>query len=617
MRGVTAKLKSSRMEMPSNVLDALTTPAAYKVCRLLRASEFAKFGADRGLKVDEGRLRKLEQLGLFKPLLRIRQPDVTYKIETRDDETFRFLGELTDDEVWDGETRVELGSFGFYPHVVADWREHGLIWSPHDGLSPHDAEIDAERERHVAYYSEFQIWDLMDVVTDLTVRVSADNALDALGGLSGNHEDLEKNIAQIALDAVARRDQRRFRNAFALFAQLISDRYYSQTQSDGRQMTMSYDGTFHDWSWDAYASAWTPDETLAAFKLDKASSEWLHGQLCFERSVRNPLHAWRGLTRFVAVRERKRLKGDALLAETLAEMADMLRRFHSDAFGELLPDPDHTGFRRDAAAPPVGPDDPYRALELVVNSFRLNPKPQLVLIVEGQTEEVVLPEIFERWHGVTPMRYGIQLRNMHGVGNATGTKKDTLSALWRLVDFLHAQQTVALVLLDREGLAGRNIGTGLKSAPSIHFPDRMVTRKEYVKLWNRCFELDNFSDSEIAAAMTVLSGVTIRGPELKPCRVPPQKGVKAVTLERIFEARAGRPLNKVELARTLVEAMFATTTKRTPQSRPIIRFLEFAARTAALNHQPTMEDSWERNQRSGYLGALRPGAASRRKKRPT
>lgn len=604
------------MRMPVDVLTALTSPAGYKVCRLLRGPEFAKFGMARGLKVDEVRLRKLERLGLFKPFLRIRRNDEVRKIETLPGNLCRDLGPVEEGEEWTGETRIELLGFGFYPHVVASWIEDGVLWSPFDGPSEHDGEIDAEPARHTAYYSEFQIWDLMLVLQQMDFTLHAENALDEAGEPNGHHDLRTAQMVEIVRDAIAARARPNFREMYGLLAQLISDRFYPQTQTDGRQITTSVDGTFHHWNWDDYARAWTPHETIAAFELDRETSAQWHSQLCGEQAHHNPLHAWRALTLFVASAERKRLKGAALLAETLAEMAEMLRRLHEEAFGEILPDQRDTRFpRKELTVPAPEDDDPYAALELVANTFHVNPKPRLVLIVEGETEDAAIPNIFFRWFGATAARFGIQLRNMHGVGNATGDKKDRRSALWRLVDFLHAQQTVALVLLDNEGLAGTHIAQGLRNARSIHVPDRMVTRPDYIKLWARCFELDNFSNTEIARALSAQAGAAFKPTEIEACRSKPAPKTKAVTLGSVFEGRTGRGLDKVALARHLVEIMFAQETRRKIKSRPIVRFLEFAAEKARLNHQPTLDSRREENQRSGYFGALHPSARRRRRRK--
>lgn len=442
------------MKIPTNILDLLTDAAAYKIKRLVLASEFANFCKARGEHVDKERLLKLEQLGLLKPLLRIRRPDDVRKIETIDATSYRDLGSVQEGEVWKGETRTELLQFGFRPDIVASWREHGLIWSPFDdGPSPHDNEIEADPERFEAYYSEFQIWDLRWVLSSLNITVSADNALNGDGTRNDNHKNLAEDIAELAMHAIARRNLPNFRTAYGLFAQMISDRFYVLTQGDERLITISKNTDFHEWEWQDYARTWTPDEIVKLFYLNQTTSTKIESQLSAERRMINPLNAWSALTCFVALSQRKELKGKALMAETLGEMAEMHRLFHHLAFGIKLPDANEMWFLRGGLVPAPVADDPYRALEWVTNRFHLNPKPKLVLIIEGQTEEAVIPVIFGRWFGVPTARCGIQLRSMHGVGNATGSKRDGMSALWRLVDFLHAQQTIALVLLDREGLA--------------------------------------------------------------------------------------------------------------------------------------------------------------------
>lgn len=585
------------MEMPKNVFEALTQGSPYKVQRLLRASEFAEFCTKRDHPVTTDRLRKLEQLGLFLPLLRIRKPDIKVKIERIDETHYHDLGDLQEDEAWTGEIRVELGQFDFHPEYVASWRENGLAWSPFDGPSEHDAEIDTDPRRHEAYYSVYQIWDLVWRLSMLTCKVSVESALNPDGTLSTHLDDLAGRFATWAKEAVDGKDQPRFRRPYGLFAQLISDRFYPETQSDGRLITISQDGSFHGWDWGVYVKDWTPGAVTSLFGIDQKASEQIASQAAAEAHMSNPMDAWRDLIQFIAMERRKQLKGKALYAETLSEMARMHRLFHEIAYGEKLSDPRDTPASRWRGATSVD-DDPYRLLELVANEYHLNPKPKLVLIVEGETEAAVIPLLFERWFGAPMARFGIQLRNMHGVGNATGGKKDVSSALWRIVDFLHAQQTIALVLFDREGLAAKNIGKGLREAVSVFSPHRRVTRRDYVKLWKLCFELDNFSNTELAAAMTELSGVKFRSRDLKPCRATDNK---PVPLAAVYEALTQQPLDKVALGRLLIERLLYRP-PAVAERRPIVKFLMFAADRAQRNHQPLTEDIWEANQRSGWVG---------------
>jgi phage tail protein X len=257
-------------------------------------------------------------------------------------------------------------------------------------------------------------------------------------------------------------------------------------------------------------------------------------------------------------------------------------------------------------------------LELVANDFGINPKPQAVLFIEGATEMTVVPLIFEEIYAANPNVFGIELVSLGGISNATGGKHSSFSALWRLVDYLHHHQTISFVLLDNEGLAPKNVGVGLPSAHSIHFPDRRATRKNYVKLWKLSFEMDNFNDAELARALTEYSQrkAKFSPADVKQCRESARtatKNKKVRTLDVLYTERTGRNLNKPQFGRTLVRSMFDAATKRKPEHRPIARFLDKLAGLAARNHQPVTHAMWEYNQRSGHLGTLRPGAVSRRK----
>ena len=229
-----------------------------------------------------------------------------------------------------------------------------------------------------------------------------------------------------------------------------------------------------------------------------------------------------------------------------------------------------------------------------------------------------MPLIFDKVYAALPNVFGIELVSLEGVSNATGGKDSSFSALWRLIDYLHHHQTVAFVLLDNEGLAPTNIGVGLPSAHSIHFPDRRATRKNYVKLWKLSFEMDNFNDAELARALNEYSQgkVDFSAADVKQCRESAKtaaKNKKIRTLDVLYTERTGKNLNKPQFGMVLVKLMFDPATKRKPQHRPIVKFLDKVAGLAARNHQPITHAMWEYNQRSGHLGTLKPGAVSRRK----
>ncbi|AZI35290.1 hypothetical protein NT2_17_00120 [Caenibius tardaugens NBRC 16725] len=605
------------MRLPSDLLSVLIEHDAFRVCRLMRAAEFASFCKERNVNIDVTRLRRFERLGVFRPMMRIYKSDLTVKLE-RTADGLRHLGALEDGETWAGETRVEMAQFDPTTHYAANWREHGLIWAPGQGDWLHASSIDAEPQRHEAYYSRFQIYPLAHVVSALTLHVHLELAALPDGTVDPDWgHSLVAQCGDLAADTVRSFQTVHNDQTKAALAQVLANRFYFKTQSDGRRTTISQ---FQDWDWYDYARSWRPDSVLAAFEIDEEASKWSYERVDLDWSHVDPIAKWYSLARFVAVEKRKRLKGDALHALTIREMAEMFRLFHREAFGQDLKPLGEVGVHVIVRIPDVDPeDDPLRALEFVANDFGVNAKPQLVLFVEGETEQTVLPILYERLWSAPASRFGIEILSLGGVDNAAGGREAPFSAMWRLVDYLHHHQTMAFVLLDNEGLASRNVKNGLAKANSVHSRDRKATRRDMIKIWRTSFEFENFSDTELAGTLNRLAGKDcFARADLAHCRASmragPKKGQPLATLERLYAERTGDRLCKPDLGRLLVDLVFSATTRRKPENRPISRFLQRVGDRASLNHQPSTHEYWELNQASGYLGSLRPAGRVRKRK---
>ena len=100
------------MPKPDHIAQLLIDREAYRVCRLMPQREFVSFCRNRNINVSDERLRRLERVKLFYPVLRIYRFDITHKVEFLDlGNRYRDFGELRDDEVWTGDTRPELAGF--------------------------------------------------------------------------------------------------------------------------------------------------------------------------------------------------------------------------------------------------------------------------------------------------------------------------------------------------------------------------------------------------------------------------------------------------------------------------------------------------------------------------
>ncbi|HLO75370.1 MAG TPA: TOPRIM nucleotidyl transferase/hydrolase domain-containing protein [Magnetospirillum sp.] len=609
------------MRFPEQFTNILIDREGFRACPLLSQSEFIRLCRDCGMSVDLTRLQKLERLGLFFPVLRIYRPDIKIKVEYVDGgRRYRDLGPLEEGENWTGDTISELAEFGFGARYIRGWREEGFAWDPRVVASSHMESIETESRRHEAYFSRFQIYDLDFLLNSLTLHVQmewslGDDGSPAKRRTAYNNASMAKHVKDI-IETL--RDGRHGDIAAAL-CQLVSDRYFPKTQTDERRITLSSSLDFHKWDWYAFCREWDASQALIPFDMSAKDLNGLYDGLTTITNHVDPIEAWHPLTRFIRVEKRKKLKGDALKAVIFREMARMLAFAYRDRFGEGLPDQDEIGRQIFIKIPDIRPeDDPLRTLELVANDFGLNPKPQLVLLIEGETEETVIPIIVDKIWATSLGVIGVELVNLKGVANATGPKKgNDHSALWRFIDYHHHHQTIVMVLMDNEGNASEKLAKRLTSASSLHFPDRRVTRRNYVKLWKLSFELDNFSDTELALALTSFSGALFTAKDVSGCRQaaknPPRNGGKLLTIGSLFRDRTGHDLDKPEFAKTLIDLMLDPSCRRSPGKRPIVQYLDKVIERASRNHQPTTQAMWEYNQRTGYLGTLKPGAAARRK----
>jgi len=116
---------------------------------------------------------------------------------------------------------------------------------------------------------------------------------------------------------------------------------------------------------------------------------------------------------------------------------------------------------------------------------------------------------------------------------------------------IHTEQ-LFFVLLDNEGRSQKTRSRLLK-AQSL-YGNRKVTREDYIKLWDKNIELDNFSDKEIAEAMSSISenGIEFIAHQIEEVRRSfGKKHYKK--LEQVYSERNQGALNKPLLMDSLVK----------------------------------------------------------------
>lgn len=572
-------------------------------CRLLSTSRFVKYCKDRGIWVSKEQLERFEELGLFHPVARTikpreenEHPHVWAKVKYTDGNR-TYVGRLEEGEAWDGEVERLLTGFDFGKPYVYEWLERGLLWDP---LSlPFRSWGSYKNEgRMESYYSVFQCYHLHNLIKQTTLVGRAEIRI------SYGEEEIQqqaKDTVKRAQEMISRcREGVKGENA-VIICQAISNRYFPQTQTDQRTIRISGFGGGPEPDWHEYRRGWDAETVLSELGSSTDELKRLQEKIAFDANMIDPLEKWYGLVSFVSVEQKKRLKGDALFAQSLYSMEHMLRLFFEDLTGERLPAPDESPMWTPGRLYGEGvPENELDYLELLTNHYSLNPRPKLILVVEGAGELEQFPRLIEEFFGYSLQRAGIDIQRLEGIGEFTSRR------LERFIDDHHDKQTYVFIVLDNEGNASAKKDSLIKQR-SRYFPKRAITSSDLVYLWDRSVEFDNFTHAEIAQAMTeVGKGLYIFTPEqIAKCESSFGRG-KGDPLSRLFEEKTEYGLNKRELLRVLFDMIISNAEAEMGDDgggkRPVTRMLLEVVELAATNYQPVTSDIRRINQESGYLG---------------
>ena len=567
------------LTIPAHAGRAIVKTGAVIACSLLGTDRFVTFCNERGLSIDRERLIRFERLGLFSPIFRVREP------------------------------QEDVSPFYIPVRNGNDWFAKGWAWDT-TGI-PSTFEVPEHNDRtQEGYYSIFQLDYLHIVLSEMTIRIQLDSYLDSAKDKTIDWQKRGERWMQHAESCSKSLLVHEYRRSKALLCQFISNRYFPETQGDQRIIQIG-GGYYSDnwisvsgsgWDWHEEVRNWNPVAVESLFDLTPEKLRHAYEGLALAQSSCDPLSSWYQLTQFVSMQERRRLKGDALRAETLRVGSHMLRLLHKDLYGEELPHPNEVGRTVIIHMPELEVrQDARRHLEFVVNRFGLNPQPKLSLFVEGEGEDIAVRKIFSECFGIHPGMCGIEIIVLGGVGTATGTKKeDRFRAILRLLDYLHHHQTFTFLILDNENYANK-LKVETRKAKSKLSEQRYVTRPEYIRIWKDSFEFDNFSCSEIATAMNELAQgrASFSSANVIVCKSAKNPGA---ALTELYHKRTNYDLPKIKLNEVLIEYMLSGKTRRKIGNRPIIKVLERVVRLATRNPFPIMHKDWEHNQVSKYFG---------------
>jgi len=565
-------MQKKEFHIPTNVGKLILQYGGIVKFKLLTTDSFVSFCKDRDVGLDRERLFRLERLRLFSPIIRIQASQ-------------RFDGQI--------ELPVPESNKLFEDGILLDTAMNNDYNVPK-----------VEDSEYKAYYSIFQIYHAMNLIERLNCIVQLDELLeDEEKFFSKQRKEDVKKIGKLVFELMSKVS---YYKETALICQYISDRYGPRAMTDLRRFEGAGGAGFYsnrygfDYDWFDYVKEWDANSVSGLFGLNEKILKNLYENIALEQAGIDPLEEWYQLVQFVSVQERGRLKGKALLSETLRVGANMLRLFYEDLYGEKLQHANEVGRQILRHIPELDVrKDKLRYLEFMLNQYNLNPRPKVTLIVEGPSDAIVINEIFEKYYQFHCSVVGVEILVLGGIDNATGKKKDSYSPLLSLVDYLHHHQTISYIVLDNENHVSRIVEES-KTKKSIFSDGRNLTTPQYVNHWEKSLELDNYSPGEIADGLTAVAdnGIVFTDVDVS------EAVSKGVSLEKLYEEKTRYGLNKKTLNRIIINGLIENLPVAVLQEKPIFKIIRDVVKLAKINHFPRTHKSWTKNQLSGYLGTI-------------
>lgn len=573
---------------------------------LLNAESFIRYCKDRQINISLERLEKYEKLGVFLPLARLRYPKIKIKIEpVENGEGYTELGILKDGEEWSGETREEYGGFLWNDETINSLIEDGYLWIPTiEKYESWKNYKDEEGWTSVdSYYSIFQTLPLHTLIQSTTFPLGIENLA------TWNQENIRKWFRSVKKPSRAmlkslqnKEDDARYK--LAKLGQVLSNRYLPYAEKYEGMISLPHPDFF---DWQQYRTSWDAKKVLSELKLTVEEVADFHRLAEMEASSDDPLDHWKDLVKFVSKSKKEQLKGIALLAQTWRVLERTLNLFHRDLTGELLYSYGEDTKTKESLYGKGVPQDDLALLEFVANRYGINPRPKLFLFVEGDGEVEHFPRLSVELFGIRFSEIRIQIQNLYGVGGFEGDKKvDKYGAFEKLIEYYHDKQTIAFFILDKEGRVEK-VKQKLITKASKEHPNRTITKDEYIKLWDKNVEFDNFTNKEIAEAMTKLSKnrYFFTETEVEDCRNRFGQRGEGDTLSRLYKDKCSYSSNKIKLLGILIDYAVLSPEfelNGTNAVRPLIKTIEDTHHLAMRNFQPSRLQSWEETQNSEWLG---------------
>lgn len=243
---------------------------------------------------------------------------------------------------------------------------------------------------------------------------------------------------------------------------------------------------FDEW-WEYYKK-FKPKNVLRKLKMTERFAQQMYTEIDTSVFFLDPLRHWLPLIRYISLRNRKKLSGKALLAQTYYEILDIIRALTFDISDKIQLDGHYeqdSKWLEGIFKKKINYED-LDVLESILNSYGINPTPKVFVFVEGKTEIEIVNKLLEMYKSNIE-RVGIRLQDLGGVGGFDTRR------LKNFLKYLLSKGTDCFFILDPEGRVKAQIPKLLRAFPAL---------KDKIIIWQRDFEKDNFKGKEIAEGLS-------------------------------------------------------------------------------------------------------------------
>jgi len=651
------------LKKPNNFLQDFIKKELYLQNPPLETDKFIKFCEKRGIQTSKKELEFFEKEELLFPIVRIERPiEEEEKIKVRKEDGKEYC-KPAKDGLNAGETGIErykvkfYSSYGFSEYdkdLLLNWLQEGNLFDPTTKeFQSWDTflgeELEYEKQKIVSFYSSFQIYWLeilknsFSITIDLAgeeIRVNSSLVLLNNRPMQGSFTLSKIDDFMVKLKEIIKKKP--FEEYFSLenkkeklkenykkfnkllkFLLSVQSIYYPYVKSGGRTIHIAID----EKKWYEAKLNFKLETILNKINLQiEDVAKWYK---IFSDRAQDHLGGkgvdWIQLIKNVAWHMKDKLEGGVRLGVEYLQWAVMLKRIIEDYKGKIWDVDEMSNISPDKilkfdiremnqySIRPLrlsrekrysGGDksyyhDIYKRLFYLANNYELDYQPRLTVFVEGSTEEIIFPEIFDKYVGNKPENLGVEFINIQGISQFFGQtisitnknnryQKAFINNFNNLISYnLNKWQIVPFFIADDEN----NITSLLKKGISISFNQEQYTFPEdWQYIWGitnnnnpfigKDFEMTNFGDDEIAIVLSEELQKKITNEQVKKIR---ETGGGIKQIDKDVEK------NKIEITKRLYQNLFDKYDKEKNESifeRPVFKVMKKITRLAVLNHPP-------------------------------